>query len=236
MSKTDLTKTEYLLRLQKYLKKLPKADYEDAMEYFTEYFEDTDDEGAKALMEELGTPKEAARDLMANLLDRKLTDASTNANIFSAPAPEFTGTNGAVGCSVHTTGRKMWKSILWISLLLLFAIPIGAPLLLSAAIVLLCLMICAVILDLCIFIAAFSSYLIGGKLILRGLLALPLSLSGSAMIAGSGLLIIGLGILIMLFGIFAAYSGCRFFAASVKWIVNRKRKVNEVKYDETISL
>ena len=97
-------------------------------------------------------------------------------------------------------------------------------------------MICAVILDLCIFIAAFSSYLIGGKLILRGLLALPLSLSGSAMIAGSGLLIIGLGILIMLFGIFAAYSGCRFFAASVKWIVNRKRKVNEVKYDETISL
>ena len=235
MSKTDLTKTEYLLRLQKYLKKLPKADYEDAMEYFTEYFEDTDDEGAKALMEELGTPKEAARDLMANLLDRKLTDASTNANIFSAPAPEFDGTNGAGG-SAHTTGRKMWKSILWISLLLLFAIPIGAPLLLSAAIVLLCLMICAVILDLCIFIAAFSSYLIGGKLILRGLLALPLSLSGSAMIAGSGLLIIGLGILIMLFGIFAAYSGCRFFAASVKWIVNRKRKVNEVKYDETISL
>lgn len=235
MSKTDLTKTEYLLRLQKYLKKLPKADYEDAMEYFTEYFEDTDDEGAKALMEELGTPKEAARDLMANLLDRKLTDASTNANIFSAPAPEFAGTNGAVS-SAHTTGRKMWKSILWISLLLLFAIPIGAPLLLSAAIVLLCLMICAIILDLCIFIAAFSSYLIGGKLILRGLLALPLSLSGSAMIAGSGLLIIGLGILIMLFGIFAAYSGCRFFAASVKWIVNRKRKVNEVKYDETISL
>ena len=43
MSKTDLTKTEYLQQLQKYLKKLPKADYEDAMEYFTEYFEDTDD-------------------------------------------------------------------------------------------------------------------------------------------------------------------------------------------------
>lgn len=39
------------------------------MEYFTEYFEDTDNEGAKALMEELGTPKEAARDLMVNLLD-----------------------------------------------------------------------------------------------------------------------------------------------------------------------
>lgn len=235
MSKTDLTKTEYLLQLQKYLKKLPKADYEDAMEYFTEYFEDTDDEGAKALMEELGTPKEAARDLMANLLDRKLTDASTDANVFSAPDPGFAGTNGAAG-SAHTARRKVWKSILWISLLLLFAIPIGAPLLFSAAIVLLCLMICAVILDLCIFIAAFSGYLIGGKLILRGLLALPLSLSGSAMIVGSGLLIIGLGILITLLGIFAAYSGCRFFAASVKWIVNRKRKVNEVKYDETISL
>ena len=62
------TKKEYLDQLHKYLKKLPREDYEDAMEYFTEYFEETDDEGAQKLMEELGTPKQAARDLIGNLL------------------------------------------------------------------------------------------------------------------------------------------------------------------------
>ena len=235
MSKKQLSKTEYLQQLEKYLKKLPKEDFEDAMEYFTEYFEDTDDEGAQALMEELGTPKEAARDLMLNLLDRKLTDVSPDTKTFTASGNTFADSATPSGTE-STTGRKIWKSILWISLLVLFAIPIGAPLLISVVVVLLCAMLCAIILDLCVFIAAFSGYLIGGKLILRGLLALPLSLSGSAMIVGSGLLIIGLGILITLLGIFAAYSGCRFFAASAKWIVNRKRKVNEVKYDETISL
>lgn len=203
MNKTNLTKTEYLQQLQKYLKKLPKADYEDAMDYFTEYFEDTDENESKALMEELGAPKEAARDLMTNLLDRKLADGAA--------------------VSAHTVERKVWKSILWISLLLLFAIPIGAPLLLSAVIVLLCLMICAVILDLCIFIAAFSGYLIGGKLILRGLLALPISLSGSAMIAGSGLLIIGLGILVTLLGILVTRKCCQLFVISVKGIARRYR-------------
>lgn len=40
------TKKEYLDQLHKYLKKLPREDYEDAMEYFTEYFEETDEEGS----------------------------------------------------------------------------------------------------------------------------------------------------------------------------------------------
>lgn len=35
-----MTSQEYLNQLQKYLKKLLQSDYEDAMEYFTEYFAD----------------------------------------------------------------------------------------------------------------------------------------------------------------------------------------------------
>lgn len=58
--------------------KFPASDYEDAMEYFTEYFEDADEEGTATLIRELGTPKEAARDLMANLLDKKLTEKDGN--------------------------------------------------------------------------------------------------------------------------------------------------------------
>mgnify|MGYP000425234172 CR=1 FL=1 len=69
-----MTREEYMTKLQKYLRKLPKQDYEDAIEYFNEYFSDTDEEGQQRLMEELGTPKEAAADLMYNLLDRKIQE------------------------------------------------------------------------------------------------------------------------------------------------------------------
>ena len=41
-----MTREEYMTKLQKYLRKLPKQDYEDAIEYFNEYFSDTDDGGA----------------------------------------------------------------------------------------------------------------------------------------------------------------------------------------------
>ena len=69
-----MSREEYLNQLHKYLRKLPRQDYEDAMEYFTEYFQETDEEEAAELMKELGTPKEAARELMANLLDKKIED------------------------------------------------------------------------------------------------------------------------------------------------------------------
>lgn len=220
MSKKQLSKTDYLQQLEKYLKRLPKEDFEDAIEYFTEYFEDADDESAQALMEELGTPKEAARDLMMNLLDRKLTDVSPDTETSGSTSHNAVNHSGAG----HITGRKIWKSILWISLLVLFAIPIGAPLLVSVVVVLLCAMLCAIILDLCVFIAAFSGFLIGGKLVLRGLLALPVSLPGFSMITGSGLLVIGLGILTTLLGILLTRQGCRFFAASVKRIANQRKK------------
>ena len=39
-----MTKQAYLDQLRKYLKKLPAADYADAMEYFTEYFEEADEQ------------------------------------------------------------------------------------------------------------------------------------------------------------------------------------------------
>ena len=69
-----MSREEYLNQLHKYLRKLPRQEYEDAMEYFTEYFQETDEEGAEELMKELGTPKEAARELMANLLNKKIED------------------------------------------------------------------------------------------------------------------------------------------------------------------
>ena len=65
-----MTSGEYLKQLEKYLRKLPQSDYEDAMEYFTEYFADAGPENEQAVIKELGTPKQAAAELMRNLIRR----------------------------------------------------------------------------------------------------------------------------------------------------------------------
>jgi Predicted membrane protein len=70
-----MTSGEYLKQLEKYLRKLPQSDYEDAMEYFTEYFADAGPENEQAVIKELGTPKQAAAELMRNLLDKKVMNA-----------------------------------------------------------------------------------------------------------------------------------------------------------------
>lgn len=108
-----MSREEYLNQLHKYLRKLPRQDYEDAMEYFTEYFQETDEEGAEELMKELGTPKEAARELMANLLNKKIEDHQNYE------------TDGQTRAEQKGSG----KHVVWIALLVLFAAPVGAPLL-----------------------------------------------------------------------------------------------------------
>lgn len=62
-----MNREEYLNQLKKHLRKLPKSDYENAMEYFTEYFEEV---GEHQAVEELGTPEEAAADIINNLLNQ----------------------------------------------------------------------------------------------------------------------------------------------------------------------
>ena len=62
------TKDEYLAELSRYLHKLPQDDYESAMAYFREYFEEAGPENEAQAMRDLGTPKEAASEILQNLL------------------------------------------------------------------------------------------------------------------------------------------------------------------------
>ena len=69
-----MKRTEYLAQLDKYLKKLPKKDYQEAMDYFVEYFDEAGPENEESVIAELGSPKEAAHDIMVNLLDKKIEE------------------------------------------------------------------------------------------------------------------------------------------------------------------
>lgn len=195
-----MTKQAYLDQLRKYLKKLPAEDYADAMEYFTEYFEEADEEQAQQLMRELGTPKEAARDLIQNLLDKKITEQTTT------PAP------------------KKRSHIFWIAVLAICAAPIGIPLLLALLLILLALLVCAAAIVLAVGCCAVAFFIVGGKLFLRGLLAIPYSLSGACMVAGSGLLTIGLSILAVVLGIYLCKWCSMLFVKLARWISQKRRR------------
>lgn len=174
-----MTREEYMAKLQKYLRKLPKQDYEDAIEYFNEYFSDTDEEGQQKLMEELGTPKEAAADLMCNLLDRKLQEQDTDIE-----------------------EKKSKKGIITLSVLAILSTPVTVPLFIALFAVLFAVAICVVCVIFSDFIAAFGVLLIGGKLLLRGLVSFPYSLSGALTVTGCGLFGIGCAILLYILGIY----------------------------------
>lgn len=80
-----MTRTEYLAELNKYLRRLPEADYQEAMDYFTEYFDEAGPENEEAVIAELGTPKEAASDVISTVLGKHVTEPNktpkTNATI-----------------------------------------------------------------------------------------------------------------------------------------------------------
>lgn len=174
-----MTREEYMTKLQKYLRKLPKQDYEDAIEYFNEYFSDTDEEGQQRLMEELGTPKEAAADLMGNLLDRKLKEEGE-----------------------EKKDKKDKKGIAVITILAILSTPVTIPLLVAMLAVLFAAVITVACVILSDFIAAFGILLIGGKLLLRGIVSFPYSISGALTITGCALLGIGCAILLYILGIY----------------------------------
>ena len=68
---SKIGKDQYLSELKSKISKLPHEEYEDAVNYFVEYIEDAGLEKYEDICKELGTPKEAASELMVGLLNDK---------------------------------------------------------------------------------------------------------------------------------------------------------------------
>ncbi|MEN4358747.1 DUF1700 domain-containing protein, partial [Streptococcus pyogenes] len=100
-----MTRTEYLAELDKYLRKLPREDYHEAMEYYIEYFDEAGPDKESQVIDDLGNPKEAASEIISNVLGKHLA------------TPEKTPKNRA--------------TIIGLTILSLFAAPIALPVLLA---------------------------------------------------------------------------------------------------------
>lgn len=167
-----MNRAEYLNQLNKYLKKLPESDYKNAMEYFTEYF---DEVGEQRVIEELGTPKEAAVEILNNLLGQNIEDGQSQEK------------GGAV------SGKRM-GFFAYLSILKNESGFCGV-----AGAFLLFLVVLLVLLGVSVvgIFGAFSLLWMGGKYFIYGITAVSHSLPGACMMAGMGIFGIGAGFLVL---------------------------------------
>lgn len=67
----QIGRDKYFSEFKSKISKLPHEEYEDAVNYFVEYIEDSGLESYEDICKELGTPREAASELMVGLLKDK---------------------------------------------------------------------------------------------------------------------------------------------------------------------
>lgn len=194
-----MTKAEYLKQLDKRLKRLPAADYQEAMEYFEEYFAEIDEENVEEAIAELGTPKQAAAEIIGRMLDDN----------------EPAGGEKAEGEKKRSAGRIAALTILGIC-----AAPIGLPLIAAA----LAIVIAMAAVGFSILVSGFAvgiSFVAAALvMLLRGFIAMSVSFSGGLMIAGVALVTAGLGVATFVLVIWC----CKCIGRGIKALV---RKVTE---------
>lgn len=230
-----MNKEEYLNELQKYLKRLPAEDYQNAMDYFTEYFEDAGSDGEAAVIKELGTPKEAASELLTALLDERVQKSSllTESGAFSNQNSPYDKKSAryqyqGAGNTQRKSSKSSPLSIVLIACLAILAAPIGAPLTICVLILLLCGLIFLGCCILCIFVFSVAAVFTGAVLFGIAFSLISSSLPGFCTMIGMGLLGIGFGILFFIAAIYICrWIGLGIIRFTQKFIRERKVKRHE---------
>lgn len=162
-----MNKQEYLKELKIRLKRLPKEDFARAIEYYEEYFADAGEENEAKAIEDLGSPQEAAdqiiRDMALNYSKEPVKDVRS-------------GMNG-----------------IWVALLALFAVPIALPLLLTGVALVIVAMVVVWVLLLALMIVAAAVVVTGPFSILGGFTVITKSIPVFLSCIGLGLFSIGTG-------------------------------------------
>lgn len=193
-----MTKTEYIAKLTKYLRRLPQKDYEEALEYFMEYFEEAGPENEARVIAELGTPKEAAHEVISRLLEEKIVEDKSS--------------------------LRNKTTILWIAILAVLASPVALPILLFflAMIVTLLMIIFAVIVT--ALALTFALLISGVYTFFTSFSLLSVSLASTLFGGGLGLLMFGGALLLLLISFEICKLIVKLITLLIKWLIKKGRK------------
>ena len=171
-----MDRKEWLRKLQMELYKLPRIEVDDALAYYTEYFEEAGPENEQEIIRELGNPSRVAAQIKADYAVRQLDDVKT----------------------YQENGQRKTRVGLIVAAVIagIFAAPIALPLavMLAGLVIGLVALIGGLIVGL---IALAAGGIIGGlATFIGGLANIATSGAGALIIIGTGLALTGAGLLL----------------------------------------
>lgn len=169
-----MTKDDYLKALRANIKNVPAEEVNNIIQYYSEYFDEAGPENEAKVIEELGTPKQLATRVCADYIIRDVEQGNSTKSI------------------------KKKASNTWLIVLAVVGSPLWFPLALAVAVVLIALVAAAIIVLIAFGITAAAAILSGIVMIGTGFVAAFSSIPTTAVLAGSGLMLIGAGILSIL--------------------------------------
>ena len=193
-----MTRTEYIAKLTKYLRKLPQKDYEEALEYFMEYFEEAGPENEARVIAELGTPKEAAHEVISRLLEEKIVEDKSS--------------------------LRNKTAILWIAILAVLASPVALPILLLFLAMLLTLLLIIFAVIVTALALTFALLISGVYTFFTSFSLLSVSLASTLFGGGLGLLMFGGALLLLLISFEICKLIVKLITLLIKWLIKKGRK------------
>lgn len=198
-----MTRTEYIAKLTKYLRKLPQKDYEEALEYFMEYFEEAGPENEAQVIAELGTPKEAAHEVISRLLDEKIIEEKI---------------------IEEKSSLRNKTTILWIAILAVLASPVALPILLFFLAMLLTLLVVIFAVIVTALALTFALLISGIYTFFTSFPLLNVSLASTLFGVGLGLLMFGGALLLLLISFEICKLIVKLITLLIKWLIKKGRK------------
>lgn len=170
-----MTREDYLRELSKHLKKLPKQDFDDAMNHYEECFDEVGAEGELDLMNEWGSPENLARETIANLLSEEL-GGKENLDTFETEGKS------------KKRKEKNLKKIVLLSVLCILAAPIGLPLTIAIFAMFFSVIIVIFSLLFALACACVAAFAMTAKLVFAAIILFSASPSAALILLGMGIL------------------------------------------------
>lgn len=165
-----MNKEQYMKMLKKKLKHLPKNEFEKAIEYFEEYFAEAGAEHEQQAIEDLGTPDEAAANIIQNIAVKNTLEPIRDV--------------------------KKGVNAVWVGILAVFAVPVALPILLVIIGTVFILFAAVLLVLIMLMISCVLVIIMGPVYFFGGCTMLAQSIPVALICFGQGLACIGIGLLL----------------------------------------
>lgn len=164
-----MSREEYLRALSRELRRLPKDEYEKAMDYYVEYFEEAGPEREQEIIKDLGSPKDVAAQIIMDAAVERMNKPPRS--------------------------MKRGLSTVWIVVLAVCAAPIALPFAIAILAAAGCVLMAAGAVMLCVLIIEAGAVAAGVVAVVGGIVLFFSHPVSALTVTGMGLFMIGVSIL-----------------------------------------